>query len=150
MNITAPIHTKRLEAQSVNTVDGLVGSSENTPVRKLYETKRVQQLDRLVVRTINGLEWDTFARSIFMMNDPQPIKGTLIVNRTMHIGELITTNINQMPVDTFMTIATDQVVDSVLVLSRIQSVAIQANQTNGFNFGNDVVLLHGNKTIESI
>lgn len=77
MHITVPMRVEGLEANAIKIVgprlDGLVGAALEEG--RSEETTTIKRINRLVVRTINGLDWNQFAQSVFVKNAPKNIKG---------------------------------------------------------------------------
>lgn len=76
MNISAPIHVKLLETNSIRVIDPTDGSL-SAPLEdpRSLETTTLKHVNRLVVRTINGIDWNQFTQSIYLKNAPKTIKG---------------------------------------------------------------------------
>lgn len=65
------------------------------------------------------------------------------------INDLTTGFINQLPVDTFVTLQTDQTIAADVMFKHFLTLGITANSTNGIRFGEDVVVTDGGQYIES-
>lgn len=90
IHINAPIRVKSLDTNAIRILessDGLVRASEDDS--NTVETTTLKRVNRLVVRNVNGIDWNAFVQSVFMRNAPKNIKGITIDCRQNTISALL-------------------------------------------------------------
>lgn len=80
MHITGPIRVEQLEANTIRMVEpgaeqSIGATVDNDAAARTIEAPEIKRLTRLVVRSINGIDWNAFQQSAFLKNAPKPIKG---------------------------------------------------------------------------
>lgn len=85
MHLHAPITVKTLHAEELNIVrnESEIGSDI---LRQKRQTDRdPTRIQRLSVKTINGIEWDRYVESLYLRNNRNAIKGTSIKYLTQNV-----------------------------------------------------------------
>lgn len=153
IHFTKELRTGNLTVQQIRMPST---SADQTPVLRSDEPKNVVRLQatsipkvhRLIVRTINGINWDEFYHSTYQMGSNVAIKGNMVFSRPSHIQEAELKHINNIPVDTFFTLKTPQTIAANINISRFFAINVNSRLVNDIEFGNDVAKSTDNTTIE--
>lgn len=97
---------------------------------------------RIEVKTINGVEWDEFVRSLFRKGRSTQINGNLIFAKPATIQNLFTNELNDVDPTDFLTITTNQTIETNIVLSGIHAPELRCGAINGMpRFAENVALI---------
>lgn len=133
-------HTLRVNRVSGNgTSDTILGETGNSH-------------SKIQVKSINGADWDNFVSSLYRKGRNTPINGknepdtaassmkgisfwflfagNIVLTHPTSIRRLFTNELNEVSPNDFLTIGTDQQIDSNIVISRIHVNDIQSNVIN--------------------
>ncbi|KAJ6641891.1 hypothetical protein Bhyg_06836 [Pseudolycoriella hygida] len=145
------VTTKKLTAKSIK----FGGSPEDPNVGTIFpagEHKKVDGISRIInleVQSINGVNWNDFYNSLYLLNSPRPIDGNLLILKFCRVKQLNVEAVNEFPVSTLFTLNTNQEVSTPFFLPMFHCPSVEANLINGIDFGNTVATLNGNNVIET-
>lgn len=131
-------------------------SAEQTPVLQSHKSisvvnmqaKSIPKVRNLIVKTINGINWDEFYHSTYQMGSNVAIKGNLVLSKPCHIQDAELKHINNIPVDTFFTLKTPQTITANVNISRFFAMNVNSRLVNDIAFGKDVAKSSDNTTIQ--
>lgn len=70
---------------------------------------------RINIKSINGIDWDAFVRSLYRKGVSTAINGNLIISMPTSTQSIHTNEINGVPTANVMTLGTDQVIDTIFL-----------------------------------
>lgn len=110
------------------------------------------QHPKINVKSINGIDWDTFVKSVYRKGVSTAINGNLFVSFPTSTQSILTNEINGVPVANLMTLGTDQVIDTNLFVKEILAPGgVNAKIFNDYtDFAQNVALLGTNNVIDGI
>lgn len=113
--------------------------------------KTIKRATELRVKTINGIDWNEFYKSVYLKDAGVPIRGDLVVEKSCHVHEAFVQEVNELPTSTWFTLNTPQDVAAEMYIPRFFFTSnIQTRLVNDIQFGFDIALSTGNNTIEGI
>lgn len=115
--------------------------------RKRKKRSEIQSLSsdtKITVRTINGIDWDTFLGSLYRKGVNTQIIGKLRITNPAKTSEISANIINGVPATDLMTLATDQQSDSNFFVSKLMSRGLDARVINNMKDFANTVALQGN------
>lgn len=143
---TSNLTVHRIRMSSTTEQPPVLRSDEPTNVVNL-QAKSIPKVRRLIVKTINGINWDEFYHSTYQMGSNVAIKGNIVLSKPSYIQEAELKHINNIPVGTFFTLATPQTITANMNISRFFAMNVNARLVNDMKFGTDVAKSTDNTTI---
>lgn len=116
--------------------------------RAAFQTKKIPKVRELVVNKINGIFWNDFYNSVYLKDANTKIEGNLLVLKSCHVKNLIATHINDIRIDSFMTMNTDQTIELNITMARFNTPDLKTNIINGIEFGQNVAVINEALAIE--
>lgn len=116
-------------------------------------TKKIKNIDHaseLWVKTINGIEWNEFVKSIYRKDQRIPIRGNIVLTKPCHVhGGLMVRQVNDESTSTWFTLNTAQTVTTELYIPRFFFTGnIETRLVNDIDFGFEIAQSTDNNTIE--
>lgn len=127
-------------------------TASTTSLRSVASTNVIQatsipKVRRLIVKTINGIDWDEFYQSTYKMGSNVTIKGDLVLSKAGNIQDAELQLVNSIPIETFFTLHTPQTITANVSISRFFATNVASRLVNDIAFGNDVAKTTDNTTI---
>ncbi|CAH1961343.1 unnamed protein product [Acanthoscelides obtectus] len=143
--ISAAVKLKSLKANngiSTDADDKDIIENNNQILQKFVEPLSIPdgnvEIENLFVEEINGVNWNEFINSVFVVGNTTHIDGPLFISK-LKTGNLTVKTLNGIPVDKFLTTSTDQVIKSNISFDTIFVKNINVNITNGIRLSTDAV-----------
>ncbi|CAG9828532.1 unnamed protein product [Diabrotica balteata] len=125
--------TKSINTETPDSILSAVAKEVDSPNHFDFEI----ETEDLEVETINGVPWEKFKNSVFRTSVDKEITGPLNVTY-IKVTDLNVTNINNISVDSLLTVTTDQVIDADIAIEEvIVEGDILAETVNGKDFTPD-------------
>lgn len=103
---------------------------------------------KIEVRSINGVDWDEFVKSVFRKGRSTQINGNIIFTKRATIQNLFTIDLNGKDPDDFLTITTDQIIETNMFLQGMHVPELKCGAINNMpRFAENVALIGENNII---
>lgn len=147
--LNGKIQTKKLIVGCLLKLD-LNDKSNSTRVKR-SEFASLQH-SKINVKSINGIEWDAFVKSLYRKGVSTAINGNLFISFPTTTQSILTHQINGVPIANLMTLGTDQVIDSNLFVKEILAPGgVNAKLFNDYkDFAHNVALLGSDNVIDGM
>lgn len=99
-------------------------------------------IENLIVKEINGVNWEEFSKSVFRRGKSTKISGKLEL-RSVEVERLTAKSINNVKVDEFFTTTTNQTIGSIVHFQSVDIVKnLNSHNINGVDIPRDTVTLN--------
>lgn len=102
----------------------------------------------LVVRSMNGFNVAAIMQNVFLNNERNVISGNLIIQNVANANQIFAKNLQDIPVNNFLTTSSEQVVKSDVFINNFHVTKLTSNFTNGEKLSENVALTNVENVIE--
>lgn len=105
-------------------------------------------VDKLVVKSINGFNVTSVLQNVFLRNERNTIHGNLILHNVTNVKSLNIRKLMDIPVEALMTTGTDQVILANVSISQFHVTKLMPGSINNEEFNSNVAVINAANDIE--